>query len=88
LVGVARQRLANRLAARHGPKYCLYHFRHSWATRALERGVDAVTVAVLMGHSDTRMLTRVYQHLSQNASHLRTAVTAATSQSPERVANP
>jgi integrase len=74
LRGVARSRLANQLARKHGPKYCLYHLRHSWATRALERGVDAVTVAVLMGHTDTRMLMRVYQHLSQNPTHLTNAM--------------
>jgi integrase len=76
LRGVARSRLTNRLARKHAPKYCLYHLRHSWATRALERGVDAVTVAVLMGHTDTRMLMRVYQHLSQNPTHLSKAMLA------------
>ena len=33
------------------PRYSLYTFRHSWCTHALERGVDAVSVAVLMGHN-------------------------------------
>ena len=48
------------------PRYSLYAFRHSFATHALERGVDSVTVAILMGHSDPSMLAKVYQHLTQN----------------------
>ena len=44
--------------------------RHSFATHALERGVDSVTVAVLMGHSDPSMLAKVYQHLTQNPTFL------------------
>jgi integrase len=51
-------------------KYCLYNFRHSFATRMLEHGLDALTVSVLLGHSDTSMLGRVYQHLSHNPEHL------------------
>jgi integrase len=80
LLAVARTRLLNIAAAKRGPRLCLYNFRHSWATRALERGVDAVTVSVLMGHADTRMLSRVYQHLSQNPAHLQDAVNRATTQ--------
>ena len=61
----------HRLKKKLGTKYCLYAFRHSYATRLLQSGVDALTVAVLMGHSDTSMLGKVYQHLSHNPSHLR-----------------
>lgn len=74
LRGVARKRLSERMAKKHGPKYCLYNFRHSFATRALESGVDAVTVAELMGHADTRMLSRVYSHLFQRPAHLAIAL--------------
>jgi integrase len=62
----AKAKLTNRLAASLVPRYSLYAFRHSFATHALERGVDSVTVAVLMGHSDPSTLARVYQHLTQN----------------------
>jgi integrase len=55
-----------------------YVFRHSWATLALKRGVDPVTVATLMGHSDTRMLERVYQHLGKDDAHLQTGLLRAT----------
>src|SRR5262249_10090619 len=53
-------------ARRHGKKYCLYLFRHSWGTRALQRGVDPLTVAILMGHADPSMLAKVYQHLAHD----------------------
>ena len=66
----AKIKLTNRLAMSLVPRYCLYGIRHSWATQALERGLDSVTVAVLMGHADPSMLARVYQHLSQNPRYL------------------
>jgi site-specific recombinase XerD len=59
-----------RLAESKAPKYSLYTLRHSWATHALERGVDALTVAVLMGHRDPSTLAKVYQHLSQNPDYM------------------
>ena len=59
-----------RLKRKLGKKYCLYLFRHSFATHMLESGMDALTVSVLMGHADTTMLSRVYQHLSHNPQKL------------------
>ena len=53
-----------------GKKICLYTFRHSFATRMLEAGTDALTVAILLGHADVSMLGSVYQHLSHNPKHL------------------
>ncbi len=55
-----------RLKEKLGKKYSLYALRHAWATNALQRGVDPLTVAILMGHSDPSMLSKVYQHLSLN----------------------
>jgi len=55
-----------RLQEKLGISYCLYAFRHSFATRMLEAGVDALTVSILMGHSDSSMLGKVYQYLSSN----------------------
>jgi integrase len=66
-----RARIRNKVATRFAPRYSLYAFRHSWATRALQSGLDALTVAVLMGHNDPSTLARVYQHLSHNSDHLR-----------------
>ncbi len=64
LVEEARRKLRNRLARQHAPKYCLTNFRHSWCHHALRRGVDALTVSVLMGHADPSMVARVYSHLA------------------------
>lgn len=37
--------------------------RHTFCTRALQCGMDAITVARILGHTDVRMVMRVYQHL-------------------------
>jgi integrase len=66
----ARCKLLQRRARQVGPRCSLYALRHSWATNALQRGVDALTVAVLMGHKDPSTLARTYQHLSHNPEHL------------------
>jgi site-specific recombinase XerD len=58
------------MACQHAEKYSLYTLRHSWATHALERGLDALTVAVLMGHRDPSTLAKVYQHLAHNPEYL------------------
>jgi integrase len=67
----AKRKLSDRKARRLAPRYSLYALRHSWATNALRRGVDSLTVAILMGHKDPSMLARVYQHLSHNPEHMR-----------------
>jgi integrase len=54
----ARRKLRNALAAELAPKYSLYVLRHSWATNALQRGLDALTVAVLMRHRDPGTLAK------------------------------
>jgi integrase len=66
----AKSKLKARRARELAPRYSLYAFRHSWATNALKRGVDALTVAILMGHRDPSTLARTYQHLSHNPEHL------------------
>ncbi|MFO0927869.1 MAG: tyrosine-type recombinase/integrase [Gemmataceae bacterium] len=67
----ARRRELTRRARRHGTMYPLYAFRHSFCTRALVEGADAVTVSVLMSHKDTTMISRHYAHLAQRPGHLR-----------------
>lgn len=47
--------------------------RHLFATDALESGVPIATVAELLGHADTRMVSRNYGHLSDRHEHLRAA---------------
>ena len=68
--GQARRKLQSLRAQELVPRYSLYAFRHSWATNALKRGLDSLTVAILMGHQDPSMLAKVYQHLSHNPEHL------------------
>lgn len=41
-----------------------YALRHTYCTRALESGMDCVTVARLMGHKSLDMVMKVYAHLS------------------------
>lgn len=61
-----------------GVRYCLYHFRHSFATRMLEAGLDALTVALLLGHSNPAMLASTYQHLAHNPQHLLSQIRQAS----------
>ena len=66
----ARRKVLAKLASEHVPRDSLYALRHTWATRALQTGLDGLTVAILMGHSDPSTLARVYQHLSHQPEHL------------------
>ena len=66
----ARRKLNYNLAASLAPRYSLYAIRHTWATNALQRGVDPLTTAILMGHSDPSMLSKVYQHVALNPAHM------------------
>ena len=66
----ARRKLTYKLASELAPRWSLYALRHSWATHALQRGVDPLTVAILMGHSDPSMLSKVYQHVALNPVHM------------------
>lgn len=66
----AKRKLLQRRARQVGERCSLYLLRHSWATNALKSGVDALTVAILMGHKDPSTLARVYQHLSHDPGHL------------------
>jgi len=68
-----RQKIASTLA----PKFCMYHFRHSWLDRMLKKGVDVLTCAILLGHRDPSMIAKTYQHLSQSPDYLRAALNKA-----------
>ncbi len=74
----AKRKLLNRMAKKATSRYSLYALRHSWATNALKRGIDPLTVALLMGHKDPSMLARVYQHLSHSPDHMREQARRAT----------
>src|SRR5262249_7696091 len=62
-----------KLARKHSTRFAAYDLRHGFATRKLVQGVDALTVAELMGHRDGTMLAKVYQHLDRNHDHLKKA---------------
>lgn len=49
-----------------GQKYCLYHIRHTWITNKLLAGVNQHVVSRLAGHSDSRMIDRVYSHVADD----------------------
>ena len=66
-----------RLKKKLGVKYFAYALRHGFATRMLTSGVDHLTVAELLGHSNGTMLATVYQHLDQKGQHLRDALRKA-----------
>lgn len=72
LMQEARKKIRHRRFSKLVPNYSLYAIRHAWATRALVRGVDPLTTAILMGHKDASILAKVYQHLSLNPTHMRT----------------
>ncbi len=67
-----------RLKEKLGKKFCNYQFRHGFCQRLLVSGVDHLTVAALLGHSDGQMVQRVYSHLDQDDAHLREALRKAS----------
>jgi integrase len=75
----AKRKLTFHKATALASKYCLTAFRHSWCHHALCRGLDALTVSVLMGHADPSMVARVYSHLSHATDYLQEAANRAVS---------
>jgi integrase len=66
----AKRKLTQKKVKGLAPRYSLHALRHSFATDALRKGIDSLTVAILLGHKDPSTLARVYQHLNQNPEHL------------------
>jgi len=56
----------DRVCIKAGVSFLLYDFRHAWATRAIEAGNDAPSVAAIMGHSGLRRIFR-YVHPTSEA---------------------
>lgn len=61
----------NRVQEKTGLRVTLYGYRHTFITRALERGVPDTHVAALVGHKDTTMIHENYSHVSANGRLLR-----------------
>ncbi len=57
--------------------------RHSFAHYRLSSGQDALTVAKLMGHVDTRMLATRYGHLDANPEYMTNAANAVSFPRPQ-----
>jgi integrase len=72
------KRLRKRLSDELPHNLCMYLYRHTYATDALEKGLNPVTVAELLGHSDASTLSRVYQHLADRHDHMREAAVRAS----------
>lgn len=66
-----------RLVASSGVAFDAYTLRHTYATEALENGVESLAVGELMGHVDTSMIAKIYAHLDQKPEYLRKAAEQA-----------
>ncbi|MEO1530422.1 MAG: site-specific integrase, partial [Planctomycetota bacterium] len=67
-----------RISEKVGFRVIAYGARHSYATNALIKSVDAVSLSHLMGHKDTRMVNND-AHLAQNVEFLRKQAATADS---------
>lgn len=65
------------------PKLTATTLRHSYAHYRLTQGQDALTVAKLMGHVDTRMIATRYGHLEQNVAYMESAANGVVFPSPQ-----
>lgn len=52
------------------PKLCATVLRHSYAHYRLTNGQEALTVAELLGHRDTRMLAERYGKIGRNREYM------------------
>ncbi|WP_152053031.1 tyrosine-type recombinase/integrase [Tautonia marina] len=66
-----------RLSKKLGKKYHLGALRKGFATEALKNGLDTVTVAHLLGHADTSMVSRVYAKVQQDPAFMADAMKRA-----------
>lgn len=60
----------NRISTKVGFRVIAYGARHAYATQGLMQGVDPVSLANLMGHKNSNMISRVYSHLASNPKFL------------------
>lgn len=72
------KRLKEQLESQVPSDLCLYLYRHTFATDALENGLNPITVVELLGDSDAATLSRIYPHLADRHDHMTQAVVTAT----------
>lgn len=73
------RRLRDKLAEQgHTFPLFAYVLRHTFATRALKRGVSRATLAVMLGHTSTAMVDKVYGHVGEDRGYLRAELRRAT----------
>jgi integrase len=60
-----------RIEKKTGKRYCSYALRHSYITHKLKTGTDTVTLAHLVGHEDTSMISKVYGHVGLDPEYMR-----------------
>jgi len=65
--GYAVKSRFEKLEKKLGKRYRHYDLRHTWITKKLLAGVDSNIVAALSGHSDTKMIDRVYSHVTEDS---------------------
>jgi integrase len=73
-----------RKALGYGPEGTAYSLRHGFATGALERGVPIATVAELLGHTNTSMVSMHYGHLGDRREYLLGEAERAIGQKPPK----
>jgi|GEM_PF-1031891 len=71
-VGQNLRRIRNLIGG--GSEMVAYGLRHLFATDGLERGVPIATMAELLGHSSTKMISERYSHLADRHEHLKSAL--------------
>jgi integrase len=49
--------------------FTLYGIRHLFATSAIKQGVDLISLADALGHTDLKMLSKVYSHVHLDEAH-------------------
>lgn len=59
-----------RLEKKIGKRFCLYNYRHTLTTDGIKKGVDPVSMAVLLGHSDPSTLAKIYQHVGADPEYM------------------
>lgn len=74
-VRLRMQRLRDKLELPAGT--VAYAYRHTFATNGLVNGVPIATVAELLGHRDTTMISQHYAHLNQQVDYMRKAAEQA-----------